>query len=215
MCIKTTYHYDCGHISSFTPYCERAFDNCPYRITARRCSNPTLAEKTVRGVCDAIECKYEEWDRRWICHKCDMDNENSMTCEGNDCEHGFCDGCDPWESCLANIPHRTPEEMRQAELRAMGLEPEEQSQSSVDSQSSVQSRSTANSQSTVQSAPTQLSEPTQQTENAEYPKQATPPKFHCSGCGTCKPARDELSQRRSQRQPPSVPVYEFGAGDWI
>ncbi|KAK1675005.1 hypothetical protein BDP55DRAFT_665578 [Colletotrichum godetiae] len=95
MCIKTTYHYKCGHTNSFTPYCERAFDDCPYRITARRCSNPTLAEKTVRGICDAIECKYEEWDRRWICHKCGMDNENSMTCEGNSCEHDFCHGCDP------------------------------------------------------------------------------------------------------------------------
>ncbi|KAL0766630.1 hypothetical protein CaCOL14_011076 [Colletotrichum acutatum] len=226
MCIKTTCHYACGHTSDFTPVCERAFDGCPFGITPTKCANPTLVEKTAQNVCSAIACKYEQWDRRWICHVCDMDNENSMTCEGQGCEHDFCDGCVPWESSLVNIPHRNPEEMKLAELRAMGREPDQQTQStlqsplSAPSQSTVETLSTVQTQSTQLTTPTQLTEPTQQAEPAKDPENIKPPKFHCKGCSVCIVPDAPLRPRQPkstapQPKPPKVPVYDSGAGGWI
>ncbi|EXF81953.1 hypothetical protein CFIO01_02661 [Colletotrichum fioriniae PJ7] len=232
MCIKTTYHYDCGHTRDFTPVCERAFDDCPFGITPTKCANPTLVEKTVQDVCSAMACKYEQWDKRWICHKCDMDNENSMTCEGQGCDHGFCAGCHPWESSLANIPHRTPEEMELAELRAMGRETDKQTQPTLQSPSSFQSPSTVETLSTQLTTPTQLTiptqlttptqltGPTQQAEPAKRPESTKPPKFRCKGCSVCIVPHAPLRPRQpkstaQQPRPPKVPVYDSGAGDWV
>ncbi|KAG7048089.1 hypothetical protein JMJ77_0013736 [Colletotrichum scovillei] len=226
MCVRTINYYWCGHTSDFTKVCERTFDNCPFSITPTKCANPTLVEKTVRDVCPAMACKYEQQDKRWICHVCDMDNENSMTCEGQGCDHSFCGGCCPWESSLANIPHRTPEEMKRAELRAMGRDPDTQFQSTLQSPLSVPSQSSAETLSTVQTlstqltAPSQLTEPTQQAEPAERPENIKPPKSRCEGCSICivpdAPSRPRQPKSKApQPRPSKVPVYDSGAGDWV
>ncbi|UQC84067.1 uncharacterized protein CLUP02_09563 [Colletotrichum lupini] len=226
MCIKTIYHYECGHTKDFTPVCKRAFDDCPFGITPTKCANPTLVEKTVRDVCSAMACKYEQQDKRWICHVCDMDNEDSMTCEGQDCDHGVCAECLPWESSLANIPHRTPEEMELAELRAMGREPDKQSQSTLQSPLSVPSQSTVETLSTQLTAPTQLTTPTQLTEPtglaepAKRSENIKPPRFRCKGCSVCivpdAPSRPRRPKSKTpQPKPPKVPVYDSGAGGWV